>query len=163
MVEPAIDFQYGNQEQDITTDMDVCSNKRILVVEDDSNLREMIGEMLEYSGHAVMLASNCKEALLNIENEAPDLILLDLSLPDGSGLDICRRTAGREGASKSATVFIISAKDSLDWKLKSFLCGAKRFFTKPFEMDELIEAISYDGLPPSDSRIARNSDVTAVA
>jgi DNA-binding response OmpR family regulator len=164
MIERAISFQYENQEQAGNTEMNGSNSaKRILVVEDDNDLRKMIGEALEYTGHAVILAANREEALLTLAKEMPDLILLDVMLPDGSGLDICRRAAGREDADNHVTVFIMSGKTSMESKLTSYLCGAKRFFAKPFEMNELMEAISCSVSPKRNSRIERNSDISAVA
>lgn len=148
MTEPAFAFHCENQDEVANAVINISNDaKRVLVVEDDNDLREMLGDMLEHSGHAVVLAANREEALRILEREMPDLILLDVMLPDGSGLDICRRTAGRENNYNPATVFVLSGRTSLECKLQSFLSGAKRFFAKPFEMDDLIDAIEHTVLP----------------
>ncbi len=115
--------------------------KKILVVEDDTDLRDMLGEMIEDAGFSAIKVSGHKEAKRAMEDNIPDLVLLDLMLPDGDGLELCREAAGNDRPGCSPVIFILSGKNSIECKLKSFICGAKRFFTKPFDTDELVDAI----------------------
>lgn len=127
------------RKQDVHTEMNVT--KKILLVEDDKDLREMLGEMLEWSGYETIHASSREEAFQILKGEMPDLILLDLMLPDGNGLDICRHVTGRKGSHGLPSVFVMSGRTGMESKLSSFIGGAKRFFEKPFEMDNLIDAV----------------------
>lgn len=121
------------------------SAKKILIVEDDLNLLEMIGEIVRGEGYSAILAKNCDQAFRALENENPDLVILDILLPDGSGLDLCRKISGKIGL--NARVFVVSGITSVECKLKSFVCGARRFFGKPFDVDELTAAVK-DAIEP---------------
>ena len=118
------------------------NSKKILLVEDDTDLREMVGEILESAGYATVHASNQEEAFKALGGEKPDLVLLDVMLPDGNGLDICRLIRGEENTGNRPVVFVLSGETSMDCRLKSYLYGAKRFFSKPFDPDELIDSVN---------------------
>lgn len=116
--------------------------KKILLVEDDRDMSQVVADLLELEGYESVIVSDCKSAYTAIEKERPDLVLLDLVLPDGVGFDVCRRAAsGSEGDSYAIPVIVISAKSSLECKIKSFMSGAVKYFTKPFDVEELIGAI----------------------
>jgi two-component system, NtrC family, nitrogen regulation response regulator NtrX len=117
----------------------MVSTKKILVVEDDRNLLEMIDDILRGEGYSPILAENCEQARIILDAENPALVILDLFLPDGDGFDLCRRVVGKIG--RNTRVFVISGITNIDCKLKSFVCGARRFFGKPFDVDELVAAV----------------------
>lgn len=107
---------------------------KLLVIEDDPSLRDLIGRALSEEGYVVETASSFAEADAKIAGYSYDCILLDIMLPGGSGLrllDHIRRQQKREN------VIIISAKDSLDDKIYGLEHGADDYLAKPFHMAEL--------------------------
>ena len=107
---------------------------KVLVVEDEKAISELLRYGFEKEGYAVCTALDGKTALEMIEQELPDVILLDLMLPDIDGLSICR-TVTRE---KNIPIIIVSAKnDQLD-KLIGLEYGADDYITKPFDIREVI-------------------------
>ena len=107
---------------------------KILIVEDDNNLRELMLKALADEHHIVETAANAKTALMKVEIYDYDCILLDIMLPDGNGLDVLRQLKSNR---KQAGVIIISAKDSLDDKVTGLDLGADDYLTKPFHIAEL--------------------------
>ena len=107
---------------------------KILVVEDETAISELLKYGFEREGYAVVQAFDGKTALDKIDSDTPDVILLDLMLPDIDGLSICR-TVTRQ---KSIPIIIVSAKnDQLD-KLIGLEYGADDYITKPFDIREVI-------------------------
>lgn len=107
---------------------------KILIIEDEKDLREMLEEFLLKEKYVVETASNYKSALNKIAVYDYDCILLDIMLPDGSGLDILAKL---KALNKSENVIIISAKDSLDDKVGGLALGADDYLAKPFHLAEL--------------------------
>lgn len=111
--------------------------KRILVVEDDRALARVMRDNLEFEGFQVDVAGECGTALRMARQLVPDLILLDLTLPDRDGLDLCGVV--RDGG--QVPVIIVSARGQRADKLTGLNRGADDYVTKPFEMDELLARI----------------------
>jgi len=107
---------------------------KILIIEDDSNLRELMHKALTDEKHVVETADNAKTAMMKADIYDYDCILLDIMLPDGNGLDVLRQL---KASRKQAGVIIISAKDSLDDKVTGLDLGADDYLTKPFHIAEL--------------------------
>lgn len=107
---------------------------KILVVEDEEQLLNSIKESLEKENFLVETASDYHSALDKIAIYEYDCILLDIMLPNGSGLDILNELKNQQ---KSENVIIISAKDSLDDKIRGLELGADDYLTKPFHLAEL--------------------------
>lgn len=107
---------------------------KILVIEDEQQLQKNITESLEKEGFLVETASDFQTAVEKVFVYEYDCILLDIMLPNGSGLDILKELK-QEG--KTENIIIISAKDSLDDKLKGLELGADDYLTKPFHLAEL--------------------------
>ncbi len=110
------------------------NDMKILIVEDDNNLRELMHKALVDDHHVVETAAQVYEAKMKIEIYDYDCILLDIMLPDGNGLDVLRQL---KEARKEAGVIIISAKDSLEDKVTGLDLGADDYLTKPFHIAEL--------------------------
>ena len=117
-----------------TGEKEVMPPMKILVVEDERELLESIGEGLELDGYYVDLCDNGPEALAMAEVESYDLILLDLNLPGMDGLDILRSL--REGRSKSR-VLILSARSGVPDRVVGLDAGADDYLIKPFAFEEL--------------------------
>jgi two-component system response regulator VicR len=110
----------------------------VLIVEDDDALARLLGDNLRYEGFTVERARDVPEAVRLLHSFAPDVVLLDLTLPGGDGLDICRELA-RQPAPPS--IIILSARAQTQDKVLGLHLGADDYVTKPFEFDELLERI----------------------
>lgn len=117
--------------------MGIANNKKkILVVDDDKSVSEMLKMLLETRGYKVSLAHNSKETF-SLINEHTDLVLLDLVLPDEDGFDVCRRI--REGEqSSNIPIIILSAKLLQADVIEGLYLGADDYLTKPFDFEELV-------------------------
>lgn len=107
----------------------------ILLIEDNRNISEMVGEYLERKGFGVDYASDGADGLrLAVENSY-DVIVLDLMLPRIDGLEVCRRL--RQEAKKSTPVLMLTARDTLDDKVRGLEAGGDDYLVKPFAIQEL--------------------------
>lgn len=109
--------------------------KRILIVDDDLSIGNLLEEALTAAGYGVMRAYSGTEALLVIANTRPDLVLLDLMLPGLSGEELLPQLKG-------IPVIVVSAKLDVDNKIGLLLGGAVDYVTKPFNMKELLARIA---------------------
>lgn len=110
---------------------------KILLVEDDHNIRSMIAAMLESAGYQTVEAQTCAEARILIGSHVPDLIVLDLGLPDGDGLSILQSVRERD----LTPVIVLSARsDELD-KVEALDLGANDYITKPFGPAEFLARV----------------------
>ena len=111
---------------------------RVLIVEDEVSLADSIRYNLEREGYAVGIAHDGREALQQARREPPDLVLLDLMLPETTGLDVCRALR----AESNVPIIIVTAKDAEVDKVAGLEVGADDYVTKPFSMRELIARVS---------------------
>jgi two-component system phosphate regulon response regulator PhoB len=110
---------------------------RILVVDDEADLAELVAFNLRQAGHTVVVAQNGSTALAEIRRHKPDLVLLDLMLPDISGLEVCRRLR-RDKETIRLPVLMLTAKgEELD-RVVGFEVGADDYVVKPFSPRELM-------------------------
>lgn len=107
---------------------------KILIVEDEPSLRELIQRSLEKERYVVEAAADFNSALCKIEDYDYDCVLLDIMLPDGNGLNLLERLKAMH---KRENVIIISAKDSLEDKVLGLELGADDYLPKPFHLAEL--------------------------
>lgn len=114
-------------------------NSLILIVEDNEELQEFLRDLLVEQGYTVQAASSGVAALKKLETHQPDLVLLDLTLPDMSGESICRDV--RKLYPETA-IIILTAKDEVESKVKVLQMGADDYITKPFVTDELLARIA---------------------
>ena len=110
---------------------------RVLLVEDDREIRQLVKSSLEIEGYSVMTAVSLAEAQRILDNATPDLILLDLGLPDGDGADFVTQTRQQN----TLPILIISARDQELEKIKVLDAGADDYLTKPFGIPELLARI----------------------
>lgn len=111
---------------------------KILIVEDDPSLREIIGKTLERERYVIEEASDYRTALAKTEDYTYDCILLDIMLPDGSGLSLLEKLKQQH---KKENIIIISAKDSLEDKVLGLDLGADDYLPKPFHLVELVARV----------------------
>jgi DNA-binding response OmpR family regulator len=114
---------------------------RILAVDDEADLTELIAYHLGRNGHLVETAANGWEAIDHVTRNRPDLILLDLMLPDLDGFGFCE-ILRRNPATATIPVIIISAWASTDSRLLGLELGALDYITKPFSPHELVERVN---------------------
>jgi two-component system response regulator RegX3 len=110
---------------------------RILVVEDEESLAESVRYNLEREGFSVSLAADGRRALERFRADPPALVILDLMLPEVSGLDVCRSIR----ATSNVPIIMVTAKDSEADKVTGLELGADDYVTKPFSIRELISRV----------------------
>ena len=106
---------------------------KILVIEDDEDILTVLCDQLELDGYDVVKARSGEEGLKGFERYLPDLVILDLNLPDIDGIKICQRLRHIS----DSPVIILTARDSLSDKIRGFDCGCDDYIVKPFEYLEL--------------------------
>jgi diguanylate cyclase (GGDEF)-like protein len=115
----------------------VTPASKILVVDDSRVQLEWLVQLLEREGYAVSAASDGKEAIRKVRTEAPDLVLLDMILPDMDGLEVLRIVKARR-EEQFFPVIILSVKSDLDTKVTGLRLGADDFLAKPFAEAEIL-------------------------
>ena len=110
---------------------------RVLVVEDEGNILSFMATMLEAKDYQVLTARTAAEGMLLFRSHNPDLMILDLGLPDGDGLDVVK--AVRE--TSSAPILILSARMGENDKVQALDLGANDYITKPFSTAELLARV----------------------
>lgn len=113
---------------------------KVLVVEDDKDLAELLAYNLKKEGYEVFVCLKGAEAIKLIESENPDLVLLDVMLPDFDGFRIAEYIRNSEEV-KDIPIVFITAKDMEQDKLKGFNLGADDYITKPFSVKELVARV----------------------
>jgi CheY-like chemotaxis protein len=116
------------------------SSSRILVVDDQPINVQMLKRKLERGGLEVTTASNGLEALEQVKLHKPDLILLDLMMPDMDGIEVCERLQERSDT-RSIPVIFVTARTSKESKLEGLSVGAVDFITKPLDLDETLARV----------------------
>jgi two-component system, OmpR family, phosphate regulon response regulator PhoB len=108
----------------------------ILVIEDEPAIQELIALNLEQAGSRVVMADSAEQALERIQEELPDLVLLDWMLPGQSGLEFARRLRG-DARTKKLPIIMLTARGEEEDKLRGLETGADDYITKPFSVKEL--------------------------
>jgi two-component system phosphate regulon response regulator PhoB len=122
---------------------------KILVIEDEADIQQILDYNLREKGHKVTLAGRGEEGLRLVREKKPDLVLLDLMLPDMSGTEVCRQIKS-DPALKATQVIILTAKGEEIDRVVGFELGADDYVVKPFSVRELslrIQAILRRGAP----------------
>ncbi|WP_417235000.1 response regulator transcription factor [Arthrobacter sp.] len=117
---------------------DKPAEAKLLVVDDEPNIRELLSTSLRFAGFSVVAAANGREALAAVEKELPDLAVLDVMLPDMDGFTVTRklRAAGRH-----FPVLFLTARDGTEDKVMGLTVGGDDYVTKPFSLDEVVARI----------------------
>jgi two-component system phosphate regulon response regulator PhoB len=110
---------------------------RILVVEDEADIQEVLDYNLKRDGHDVILTSTAREGLRHARERRPELVLLDLMLPDGSGTDLCKALR-QDASTRAVRVMMLTAKGEEIDRVLGFELGADDYIVKPFSVRELL-------------------------
>ncbi|HEY7065968.1 MAG TPA: response regulator [Chloroflexota bacterium] len=113
----------------------------VLIVEDDRDIAELLRSALEAEGYAARTAPDGRAALEALEAAQPDVLLLDLMLPDLDGLELCARVREREASLPYLPVIMLTALDTPAYKQLGFARGADDYVTKPFDLAELLARV----------------------
>jgi len=113
-------------------------NPRILIVEDDPRLAAMVAEYLGGAGMLAVTASTGETGLKRLADEAFDALVLDLSLPDIDGLEVCRRQRATTGAAAAIPILMLTARGEATDRIVGLELGADDYLPKPFEPRELL-------------------------
>jgi two-component system KDP operon response regulator KdpE len=109
-----------------------------LLVEDDPNIVDLIRANLSVRGYDTLVCADADLALRLLETEAPDMVLLDLMLPDADGMELCRQIRERS----AVAVIVVSARGGERDKVTALNMGADDYMTKPFSVEELLARIT---------------------
>ncbi|MFZ4664870.1 MAG: response regulator transcription factor [Prochlorotrichaceae cyanobacterium] len=115
--------------------------KTILAVDDSRTELRLVEAILQQSGFRVVTVENGEDALTFVDREIPDLMVLDVVMPEMSGFDLCRQLRSRPNLDKIPIIFCTSKDQEFDrfWGLRQ---GGNAYITKPFAPHELIEAVN---------------------
>ena len=111
---------------------------RILVVDDEPNIRDLLITSLRFAGFQVKAVSNGAQTISAVLEEEPDLIILDVMLPDMNGFSVTKRL---RGAGYTAPILFLTAKDETEDKITGLNAGGDDYVTKPFSLDEIVARI----------------------
>ena len=132
----------------------MSAGARVLVVDDDPQLREALTRALELDGYAVETASNGVKALEAISGQRPDVMVLDVMMPYVGGLDVCRTLRDRKDR---LPILVLTARDEVGDRVAGLDAGADDYLTKPFALEELrarLRALLRRTAPESDGEDA---------
>jgi two-component system OmpR family response regulator len=122
----------------VTTATDRTPEARLLVVDDEPNILELLATSLRFAGFEVATATNGREALAEARRLRPDLVVLDVMMPDMDGFAVVRRMRG-EGT--TAPVLFLTARDGTEDKVTGLTVGGDDYVTKPFSLEEIVARI----------------------
>src|SRR5258706_10353133 len=126
----------------------------VLVVDDEEHITELVAMGLGFNGFEVERAGSGRAALAAIESRRPDLVVLDVMLPDLDGFEVARRLRQAEGAGSRVPIIFLTARDTTQDKVEVLRLGSDDYVTKPFSIEELIERVKAV-LPRSTGTTAR--------
>jgi DNA-binding response OmpR family regulator len=114
---------------------------RILVVDDDDDVRQLVAGVLSEEGHKVQLAAGGSSALEAMRLDAPDVLILDIMMPEVDGYTVLK-TMNEEGMKKRTKVLVLTAKTAENDWVRGYRSGADTYLTKPFTISELVDALN---------------------
>ena len=110
----------------------------LLIIEDEDTLLELLKTGLQYEGYNVKIAKNANQGLNIFFENKPELIILDIMLPDIDGFTVCRQIRNHDA---NIPIIMLTAKDAVKDKVEALNIGANDYLTKPFAFDELVARI----------------------
>jgi two-component system, OmpR family, response regulator len=116
----------------------MAGQSRVLVVDDEENIRDLVAMGLRYEGFTVEALDGGRAALAAVPRFRPDLIVMDVMMPDLDGFEVCRRL---QADGEQTPVIFLTARKSMDDKLKGLTIGGDDYLTKPFSFEELFARV----------------------
>ncbi len=113
----------------------------VLAVDDEEHITELVAMALTFNGFEVERAATGRQALAAIERRRPDLIVLDVMLPDLDGFDVASRLRSSDSQSTRIPIIFLSARDATADKVEGLRLGVDDYVTKPFSVEELVERV----------------------
>jgi two-component system OmpR family response regulator len=117
---------------------DTADGSRVLVIDDEANIAELISMALRYQGFTVETAANGREAIAAVGAFKPQLIVLDVMLPDMDGFEVAERLGAQRAG---VPIIFLTARDSTEDKVRGLSGGGDDYMTKPFSLEELVARI----------------------
>ncbi len=114
--------------------------RKILVCDDDANIRHIMDFSLEAEGFLVVSAADGREALQRVRAEHPDLVILDVMMPGSDGLSVCRELK-QDNATRHIPVLLLTARSGKGDREQGLAAGADDYITKPFSPQRLVEKV----------------------
>ena len=136
------------------------SGPRLLVVDDEPNIRDLLTTSLRFAGFGVRAVGNGAAAISAVLEEEPDLIVLDVMLPDMNGFGVTKRL---RASGYTAPILFLTAKDDTEDKITGLTVGGDDYVTKPFSLDEIvarIKAILRRTMQDDEEAVIRAGDLT---
>ncbi|MEY4366586.1 MAG: hypothetical protein RLZ28_1, partial [Actinomycetota bacterium] len=115
------------------------SNVKVLIVDDEPNIRELLSTSLRFAGFSIHAVGNGADAVAAAEKGQPDIILLDVMLPDMNGFAVTKKI---RSMGITAPVLFLTARDDINDKITGLTVGGDDYVTKPFSLDEIIARIN---------------------
>lgn len=135
-------------------------SRSILLVDDEPQTRDLLRLMLKRDGYDVFEAEDGFDALKKVKALIPDMVLLDVMMPDIDGIAVCQKIRADQATSKIPVV-MLSARTHMEAVKKGIIAGATRYLTKPIGRKELLQHVSevFDGVPSAEAQLIREQFV----
>ena len=136
------------------------AGEKLLLVDDEENLRSMLTAALRHHGYDVVAVADGREALEAVPSVRPDLVVLDVMLPDVDGFEVCRRL---RADGDHTPVLFLTARDGTEDKVRGLTLGGDDYLVKPFSLEELVARtqalLRRSGLARADDAVLRCADL----
>ena len=119
---------------------DACTVASVLVVDDTIENLRLLSDLLGEQGYEVRAVTSGRQALQAVEHDPPDLILLDITMPEMDGYEVCRRLKATERSKDVPVIFLTALTDTAD-KVRAFDAGGVDYVTKPFQFEEVLARV----------------------
>ena len=110
--------------------------KKILIADDDKDIRTLVAEILGGEKYKIYFSKNGRETIDSVNENIPDLLILDLMMPEIDGMEVCRRLKQNK-STKKIPIIMLTAKTGVTDKIEGFVTGADEYITKPFDPAKL--------------------------
>ena len=114
------------------------SKTQVLIVDDEPNIRDLLATSLRFAGYEIQTAANGAQAVAAVTESEPDIILLDVMLPDMNGFSVTKKL---RSAGIQAPILFLTARDDVEDKITGLTVGGDDYLTKPFSLDEVVARI----------------------